>query len=147
VRVVFQTVHEPLEVPDEYRAPYNDSSKKSYMPRHDLQTYCAMATALDSAAGAIVDAVNATGRLPDTLIVFTSDNVQHPGPPHPRVVRTKSRLTRRGPLLRCAQGAMDSRSNAVSTITGGMAANGPLKGGKTMTTEGGEPTTQRPSAS
>ena len=122
VYAAFQTVHEPLEVPDEYRAPYNDSSKPSYTPCNgrapsgggggpvssragscDVQTYCAMATALDAAVGAIVDALGRTGALADTVVVFASDN-----------------------------GAM-----ADSVVTGGMRANGPLKGGKTMTTEGG----------
>ena len=70
-----RTVHEPLEVPDEYRAWYNDSGSRAFVPHVPTQTYCAMATALDSAVGAIVDAVNGSGALPETLIVFTSDNV------------------------------------------------------------------------
>ena len=62
-------MHEPLEVPDEYRAPYNDSTRSPFVPNQQWQTYCAMATALDSAVGVIVDAVNETGKLPETLIV------------------------------------------------------------------------------
>lgn len=104
VYAAFQTVHEPLEVPDEYRAPYNDSTRKPFVPNVKIQTYCAMATALDSAVGAIVDAIEGIGALRETLIVFTSDN-----------------------------GAMAHGT----TITGGMTANQPLSGGKTLTTEGG----------
>ncbi len=67
--VAFNAPHQPLQVPDEYKAPYAN------LPEGDQRrTYAGMVAAMDEAIGQIVDALDAKGLRENTLIVFSSDN-------------------------------------------------------------------------
>jgi arylsulfatase A-like enzyme len=79
--VPFNAVHDPLQVPEEYKAPYTELKG----PR---RTYAGMVAAMDEMVGKIVAAVDETGRRANTLFIFSSDN----GGPRPGVV------TSNGPL-------------------------------------------------
>ena len=79
--VAFNAVHDPLQVPPEYKTPYTQFTG----PR---KTYAGMVTAMDEMVGKIVAAVDDTGRRTNTLFIFASDN----GGPRPGVV------TSNGPL-------------------------------------------------
>lgn len=67
--VPFTAVHLPIREPDEWvaRVP---SAITGEVARH----YAACLMHLDDAVGRILDALDRTGRRPDTLVVFTSDN-------------------------------------------------------------------------
>jgi arylsulfatase A-like enzyme len=79
--VPFNAVHDPLQVPAEYKKPYEALKE----PR---RSYAGMVAALDEMVGKIVAAVDETGRRGNTLFIFSSDN----GGPRPGVV------TSNGPL-------------------------------------------------
>ena len=79
--VSFNAVHAPLQVPDEYKAPYAHLQE----PR---RTYAGMLAAMDEAVGQIVAAIKDKGILANTLIVFSSDN----GGPQPGVVTDNGHL-------------------------------------------------------
>jgi arylsulfatase A-like enzyme len=72
IYVAFSAVHAPLQVPDQYMAPYKDMR-----PRRAL--YAGMLAALDEAVGQITAAVDARGSRTNTLILFSTDN----GGPNP----------------------------------------------------------------
>lgn len=65
--VPFNAVHDPLQVPEEYKTPYEQLKE----PR---RTYAGMVAAMDEMVGKIVAAVDDTGRRASTLFVFASDN-------------------------------------------------------------------------
>ncbi|XP_076450402.1 arylsulfatase B-like [Babylonia areolata] len=67
--LAFQSVHEPLEVPEKYEENYC-----SHMPEGPRRKYCAMAAAMDEAVGNITDTLDTLGYLDNLLLVFTSDN-------------------------------------------------------------------------
>lgn len=79
--VPFNAVHSPLQVPDEYMAPYKHLAE----PRRKL---AGMLAAMDEAVGRIVAAVEERGLRSNTLFIFSSDN----GGPSP------GRVTDNGPL-------------------------------------------------
>lgn len=79
--VPFNAVHGPHQVPPKYKEPYAHL-------KGTRQTYAGMLAALDEAIGQIVAAIDDTGRRPNTLIIFSSDN----GGPAP------GRVTSNGPL-------------------------------------------------
>jgi arylsulfatase A-like enzyme len=70
--VAFNAVHAPHQVPREYARPYTNL-------RGVRRTYAGMVAAMDEAVGQIVTALDESGRRPNTLVVFSSDN----GGPNP----------------------------------------------------------------
>ncbi|XP_052787636.1 arylsulfatase I-like [Mya arenaria] len=64
----FQSVHAPLQVPQQYEDMYANISTKA------RRTYCGMVSALDEAVGNITSALRDRGFMDNALIVFTSDN-------------------------------------------------------------------------
>ncbi len=79
--VAFNAVHNPLQVPEAYKKPYDKLNE----PR---RTYAGMVAAMDEGVGHLLDALERKGFGKDTLIVFSSDN----GGPAP------GRVTDNGPL-------------------------------------------------
>ena len=77
----FNAVHAPHQVPDSYLTPYD---KLTGVRR----TYAGMLSAMDEAVGQVVDALSATGRRDNTIIVFSSDN----GGPNPVALSTNGEL-------------------------------------------------------
>ena len=77
----FNAVHSPHQVPDRYSEAFPQL-------KGVRRTYAGMLAALDEAVGRVADALKETGRLDNTLILFTSDN----GGPSPGTV------TDNGPL-------------------------------------------------
>jgi arylsulfatase A-like enzyme len=65
--VPFNAPHTPLQVPEEYKAPY----AKLPEPR---RSYAGMLSAMDEAIGRILAALDETGIRENTLIIFASDN-------------------------------------------------------------------------
>jgi arylsulfatase A-like enzyme len=65
--VPFNAVHTPLQVPDQYLAPYRNL-------KGERRTYAGMVAAMDEAIGQIIDALKQKGILDNTLILFSSDN-------------------------------------------------------------------------
>jgi len=65
--VPFNAPHTPLQVPEEYKAPYAGLPE----PR---RTYAGMLAAMDEAIGRILAAIDETGIRENTLIIFASDN-------------------------------------------------------------------------
>lgn len=73
--VAFHAVHTPVDAPEEYKRPYAGIRFDDDPLRHDSRLrLAAMASQLDAAIGAFVEALEATRQLRDTLVVFTSDN-------------------------------------------------------------------------
>jgi arylsulfatase A-like enzyme len=79
--VAFNAVHAPLQVPAEYKKPFDRLPE----PR---RTYAGMVAALDEAVGQIASAINDSGRRKNTLIIFCSDN----GGPRPGTVTSNNPL-------------------------------------------------------
>ncbi|MBI1918220.1 MAG: sulfatase-like hydrolase/transferase [Planctomycetes bacterium] len=67
--VAFSVPHHPLQEEDRWLAPYRETIKA---PSRRL--YAASVSHMDAAVGRIVAALEKSGHLQDTLIVFTSDN-------------------------------------------------------------------------
>jgi arylsulfatase A-like enzyme len=67
--VAFSVPHHPLVEEDKWLAPYKDKIKD---PSRRL--YAASITHMDAAIGRMVDALEKSGRLDNTIILFTSDN-------------------------------------------------------------------------
>ncbi|XP_053649609.2 arylsulfatase B [Cherax quadricarinatus] len=64
----FQSVHFPLEVPEEYTEPY------SFVKDENRTIVLGMISAMDEAVGRVVDALRTTGHYDNSVIVFTTDN-------------------------------------------------------------------------
>ena len=96
--VPFTAVHTPVKVPYEYMARYEDQSFDPNSERDvSYKTYLAYTTQMDHWIGEIRKALEETGQLQNTVIVFSSDNgatpssiedvLMYPGHqlPHPRL--------------------------------------------------------------
>ena len=66
--LAFQSVHSPLQVPQQYESHYLHINNPA------RRTYCGMVTALDEAVGNITAALERSGLQKNTLIIFTTDN-------------------------------------------------------------------------
>ncbi|XP_046578742.1 arylsulfatase B-like isoform X4 [Haliotis rubra] len=64
----FQSVHEPLQVPQRFEDMYRNITTKQ------RRTYCGMVSALDEAIGNITQALRDSGLIDNLLLVFTTDN-------------------------------------------------------------------------
>ncbi|KAK3596805.1 hypothetical protein CHS0354_036645 [Potamilus streckersoni] len=64
----FQSVHEPLQVPEKYEKIYSNIQNK------ERRIYCGMVSALDEAVGNITNVLRERGFMDNLLLVFTSDN-------------------------------------------------------------------------
>jgi arylsulfatase A-like enzyme len=67
--VAFSVPHHPLAEKEQWLAPYRDA-----IPDPSRRLFAASVTHMDAAVGRIVAALEGSGRLRDTMIVFTSDN-------------------------------------------------------------------------
>jgi arylsulfatase A-like enzyme len=65
--VPFNAVHDPYQVPEEYKVPY------THLPE-PRRTYAGILAAMDEAIGQIVAALDQQGLRRDTIIIFSSDN-------------------------------------------------------------------------
>jgi len=66
--LAFQSVHSPLQVPDEYEQPFlhiNNTARR---------TFSGMVMAMDEAVGNLTKALDDAGLADNTLILFTADN-------------------------------------------------------------------------
>ena len=66
--VAFQSVHSPLQVPDDYMKPY------AYISDSNRRHYAGMVAALDEAVKNITEHLQNTEMWDNTLLVFTTDN-------------------------------------------------------------------------
>lgn len=66
--VSYNAPHTPLQAKEE------DLKKYAHIKDEKRRTYCAMVHAVDRGVGRIVESLNATGEMKNTLIVFLSDN-------------------------------------------------------------------------
>jgi len=66
--LAFNAVHTPLQAPEKYRTRFRNIAD----PKR--QTYAAMLSAMDDAIGLVLAKLEQTGKLNQTLIVFTNDN-------------------------------------------------------------------------
>ncbi|XP_025083095.1 LOW QUALITY PROTEIN: arylsulfatase B-like [Pomacea canaliculata] len=64
----FQSVHEPLQVPDEYKKMYPN------LKTDGRRTFSGMVTAMDNLIGNLTQFIKEKGMYDDTLFIFTADN-------------------------------------------------------------------------
>ncbi|XP_070001049.1 arylsulfatase B isoform X2 [Penaeus vannamei] len=64
----FQSVHSPLQVPENYTRPYR------HIKHRQRRTKLGMVTAMDEAVGRVVAALKSSGHYNNSVIVFTTDN-------------------------------------------------------------------------
>ncbi|XP_046580313.1 arylsulfatase B-like [Haliotis rubra] len=66
--LAYQSTHAPLQVPGKYLNPY------SHIKDLNRRSFAGMTACMDEGIGNITSALNATGQLENTLIVFSTDN-------------------------------------------------------------------------
>jgi arylsulfatase B len=70
--IAAQSIHTPLEAPDEYVALYPDAPNAAN--NSDAQLIHAMVSALDDLFGNVTEKLKSTGLWDSTIMVFTADN-------------------------------------------------------------------------
>lgn len=68
IYLAFNAVHEPLEVPQQYRARFK------HIRNERRRTFAGMVSAMDDAVGEVLRVVGDTGGIDHTLVFFLSDN-------------------------------------------------------------------------
>lgn len=68
IYAAYQSVHSPLEVPDQYL------DKCSSISEPNRKIFCGMMQALDEGVGSIIASLESKGVLENTIIIFTTDN-------------------------------------------------------------------------
>ncbi|XP_068209803.1 arylsulfatase B-like [Palaemon carinicauda] len=71
--LAFQSIHSPMQVPDEYRDPFR------YIGDENREISLGMSYAMDDAIGRVVAHLKATGHYENSIIIFSSDNGGAPG--------------------------------------------------------------------
>jgi arylsulfatase A-like enzyme len=71
--LAYQAVHAPDEVPEKYRARYDDVAKQQGWNSR-RQTYAGMLTAADEGIADVIKAFKNRGMWEDTIVIFTTDN-------------------------------------------------------------------------
>lgn len=104
----FNGVHAPMQVPESYKEPYAHL-------RPPRRTLGGMLAALDEAVGQVIDALKDSGRLQNTLIVFSSDNG---GPPPGRntPLRARKGTVYEGGVRSCGAVAWEGKIKPGSVI-------------------------------
>ncbi len=93
-------VYSPQEVPVPYFLPDTQTC------REELAQYYQSISRVDDGVGRLVDLLRATGKLENTLILFTSDN----GPPWPNAKTTHYNSGLHLPLIACYPGQTEGRT-------------------------------------
>jgi arylsulfatase B len=91
--LAYQAVHDPDQVPDEYRKPYADKYANTSGWDDKRITYGGMLTAADEGIGQVVQALKDKGMWNDTVLVFTTDNG---GPSEVCAIQGSSNYPKRG---------------------------------------------------
>lgn len=105
--VPFHSVHTPLVEEKQYL------NRVSHIKNADRRLYAAAVNHLDECIGRIIEALEKSGQLESTLVIFTSDNggqVNHTGnqypPPDPKLVRFSSNKPLRGKKAEVYEGGI-----------------------------------------
>ena len=90
--LAYQAVHDPDQVPEEYRKPYEEIANKTGWDKRRT-TYAGMLTAADEGIGKVIQALKDKGIWDHTVVVFTTDNG---GPSDVCAIQGSSNYPKRG---------------------------------------------------